>query len=94
MSSGGDAKSRALRRTWHPLADLEIAPYRGRTSEGGNVFFEILRSQTTGMYWWRMVAANRRILAASEQYTAKQSCLNAIAIVKAEAAAAPIYDRT
>ncbi len=46
------------------------------------------------MYWWRIAAANRQILASSEQYTAKQSCLNAIAVVRAQAAAAPVYDRT
>jgi uncharacterized protein YegP (UPF0339 family) len=59
-----------------------------------NMYFEILRSASTGMFWWRIVAANGQVLAHSEQYTAKQSCVNAIGTVKRGAAMARVYDRT
>ena len=57
--------------------------------------FEILDSNSSSQpYYWRIVAANGQILATSETYTSKDGCRNAINTVKANAATAPIVDRT
>jgi uncharacterized protein YegP (UPF0339 family) len=55
--------------------------------------FQVHRS-SNGQYWWRIVAANGRVLASSETYHNKQDAINACGVVKAGAAGAPIYDHT
>lgn len=55
--------------------------------------FQILRSAPNS-FWWRMVAANGEVLAHSEQYASKASCLHAIEVVRREAAGAQVIDRT
>jgi uncharacterized protein YegP (UPF0339 family) len=55
----------------------------------------VVKRNAAGKFWWRAVAeGNNEILAASELMERKQSCLDAIALVKREAAAAPIEDKT
>lgn len=54
----------------------------------------VIRKNKDGKYWWRAVGDNNEIMAASELMNSKQSCQDAIAVVKAEAADAPIYDKT
>jgi uncharacterized protein YegP (UPF0339 family) len=54
----------------------------------------VIRRNGAGQYWWRAVADNNEILAASELMHAKQSCISAIAVVKREAASAQIVDAT
>lgn len=57
--------------------------------------FEIHNSASAAQpYYWRMVASNGQVLATSETYTTKQGCHNAIATVKAGAAAAATLDTT
>jgi hypothetical protein len=51
-------------------------------------------SESRQPYYWREVADNGEVLSHSENYTSKQACENAIAIVKRQAAAAPVYDMT
>jgi uncharacterized protein YegP (UPF0339 family) len=54
-----------------------------------------IRKNADGYYWWRAVAdGNNEILASSELLSSNQACTSAIAIVKAEAAQAPVYDKT
>lgn len=53
--------------------------------------FEILRSGPNA-YWWRIVAANGEVLAHSELYSSRNSCLHAIGIVRREAAGGPVRD--
>lgn len=43
---------------------------------------------------WRTVGDNNKIMAASELMDSKQSCLEAIATVRAEAKSATVDDRT
>lgn len=55
----------------------------------------VIRKNDQGKFWWRAVAdGNNEILAASELMERKQTCLDGIAIVKAEAASAIIVDKT
>ena len=55
----------------------------------------VVRKNKGGQFWWRAVAdGNNETLAASELMERKQSCLDAIAIVRREAAAAQVLDRT
>lgn len=63
-------------------------------TEGPEMYFTI-RTNASGQYWWRAVSdGNNEILAASELLTSKEACEHAIGIVKREAAAAPVYDKT
>ncbi len=56
--------------------------------------FEIHNSNSPSQpYYWRIVA-NGRVLAHSETYVRKQSCYDAINIVKKNAATAPVMDLT
>ncbi|MGB6424325.1 MAG: DUF1508 domain-containing protein [Solirubrobacterales bacterium] len=57
------------------------------------MYFAIRRSEN-GQYWWRAVGDNNEIMAASELMTSKQSCEHSIAVIQAEAAAAPLYDQS
>jgi uncharacterized protein YegP (UPF0339 family) len=55
----------------------------------------VVRKNAAGKFWWRAVAdGNNEILAASELMERKQSCLDAIAIVRREAATAQVQDST
>jgi uncharacterized protein YegP (UPF0339 family) len=54
----------------------------------------VIRKNGAGRYWWRAVGDNNEIMAASELMSSKQACQSAIATVKAEAAAAAVYDKT
>lgn len=57
--------------------------------------FQILNSNSaTQPYYWRIVADNGHVLAHSETYAQKQSCHDAINIVKRGAAGAVIEDNT
>jgi uncharacterized protein YegP (UPF0339 family) len=53
-----------------------------------------IRKNRSGKYWWRAVADNNKILAASELMETKAACENGISVVKAGAATAPVYDKT
>lgn len=55
--------------------------------------FEIHNS-ANGQYFWRIVASNGRVLAASETYVNKADADSAARLVKAGAAQAPIEDKT
>jgi uncharacterized protein YegP (UPF0339 family) len=57
------------------------------------VYF-VIRKNKAGKFWWRGVGDNNEIMCASQLMTAKQSCKDAIEVVQAEAATAPVYDRT
>jgi uncharacterized protein YegP (UPF0339 family) len=54
----------------------------------------VVRRNAAGQFWWRAVGDNNKIMAASELMTNKQSCLDAIATVKREAATARVDDKT
>ncbi len=54
----------------------------------------VIRKNRAGKYWWRAVGDNNEIMAASELMASKQSCKNAVAVVKAEAASGRVIDRT
>ena len=55
----------------------------------------VIRKNAQGKYWWRIVSdGNNKILAASELLEDKDTCLHAIAIVKAESYNAPTVDMT
>jgi uncharacterized protein YegP (UPF0339 family) len=56
------------------------------------MYFEILRS--TSGYHARIKDGNHRIIFSTQVYTTKQSAIHACELVKAGAAAAPIYDKT
>jgi uncharacterized protein YegP (UPF0339 family) len=72
-------------RIWTPNAP-------GKEKEPSMYF--VIRRNSAGQYWWRGVANNNEILCASELMTSKAACLNGINVVKAEAADAPVYDKT
>jgi len=55
--------------------------------------FEI-RNSRNGQFYFRIVAANGKKLAHSEQYTTKQSCRKAISIIIDGAADALVLDKT
>jgi predicted RNase H-like HicB family nuclease/uncharacterized protein YegP (UPF0339 family) len=49
---------------------------------GAHATYEILRD-ASGLWWWHLVAANRRVIAtSSEGYKTKAECLEAIELVK------------
>lgn len=54
----------------------------------------VIRRNTAGQFWWRAVGDNNEIMAASELMTSKRACQDSIAVVKAQAAKAPVYDKT
>jgi uncharacterized protein YegP (UPF0339 family) len=56
--------------------------------------FKILKN-TDGEYYWRLEAADSRVVARSGQaYTLKQACVNEVYWVKDNASLIMIYDRT
>jgi uncharacterized protein YegP (UPF0339 family) len=55
----------------------------------------VVKKNKGGQFWWRAVSdGNNEILAASELMEREQSCLDAIALVRREAAAARVIDKT
>ncbi|WP_217923764.1 YegP family protein [Miltoncostaea oceani] len=56
------------------------------------MYFEIVTA--SGGYRVRIRGGNHEIMFTSEVYVAKASAYNAIAVVKAGAASASVYDRT
>lgn len=54
----------------------------------------VVRKNAAGKFWWRIVGGNNEIMAASELMDRKQSCLDAIAVVKRDAATAKVDDMT
>lgn len=77
-----------------PLRPVRDKP---RATSGGNgenlMYFEIVKSPT-GQFQWRIRGGNHEIMASSELMRDKESCRAAIAVVKRDAATAPIVDRT
>ncbi|QRN82976.1 DUF1508 domain-containing protein [Chloroflexota bacterium] len=55
--------------------------------------FEIRRA-SNNQYYWVFVAANGEDICNSETYTAKQSAINSITLVKEKAKTAPIIDKS
>lgn len=56
--------------------------------------FTVHKSEKTGEFWFRVVAANGNILASSQQYAQKASALSAIESIKANAPGADVEDLT
>lgn len=56
------------------------------------MYFEIV--DASGGYRWRIRGGNNEIMAVSEVLTTKQSCRDAIDVVKKNAATAPVKDNT
>lgn len=52
--------------------------------------FEIKKSKKTGQFYWRIVANNGKKLCHSEQYRRRVDALNAVKIIKDNAAKAEI----
>ncbi len=58
-----------------------------------NPKFQVFKSSANSEYYYRLRAANGEIILNGEGYTTKQSCLNGIASVKANAPFDSRYDR-
>lgn len=58
-----------------------------------NPKFQVFKSTANSEYYYRLRAANGEIILNGEGYTTKQSCLNGIASVKANAPYDSRYDR-
>ncbi len=54
--------------------------YRGyrRNNAGGGVMKIVVQRNKRGKWFWKLVAANGRILAVSEDYTRKGSCYDTV----------------
>jgi len=53
----------------------------------------IMSKDSRGEWRWKLVAGNNETIADSaESYTRREGCLNGIALVKRDAAAAAVYD--
>jgi hypothetical protein len=57
------------------------------------MYFKVMKA-TNGQYYFTANADNNQVLCTSETYWQKQSALDAIAVIKREAATAPIKDST
>lgn len=57
------------------------------------MYFQILRAHGGG-FFVRVRGGNNETMFTSEVYTAKQSAVNAISVIKANAYRAPTYDQT
>lgn len=55
--------------------------------------FEV-RSTPYGLYYWRLVDRDDRVLATSESFANRRTCLAAIAVVRASMQTAPVVDRS
>lgn len=58
------------------------------------MYFDIYKSSRTGQYWWVAKGNNHETMCTSELLTTKQSCKNAIKVIKNGAADATVYDET
>ncbi|MGC5165312.1 YegP family protein [Luteimicrobium sp. DT211] len=58
------------------------------------VKFTIHKSEKSGEFWFRIVAANGNILANSQQYAQKASAVSAIESIKQHAPGADVVDET
>ena len=58
-----------------------------------DVRFEVL-STPYGLYYWRLVDRDGKVLATSESFANRRTCLAAIAAVRAAMQAAPVVDRS
>lgn len=56
-----------------------------------NPKFQVFKGKD-GQFYFRLKAANGEVIASSEGYTTKQSCLNGIAAIKSVASSAPIEE--
>jgi uncharacterized protein YegP (UPF0339 family) len=56
--------------------------------------FTVQKSDKSGEFWFRIVAANGNILASSQQYTDKRSAIAAIESIQKNAADADVVDET
>ena len=56
--------------------------------------FEIHRDEGTGKYWVRLANDNDEVLAHSHFHHDKAAAENAVSLLKAEAATAPVLDLT
>jgi uncharacterized protein YegP (UPF0339 family) len=56
--------------------------------------FELFKSNANSNYYFNFRAPNNEIMCQSEGYTTKASAQSAINVIKREAAAAPIDDKT
>jgi len=56
--------------------------------------FTIQKSEKSGEFWFRIVAANGNILASSQQYSDKRSALAAVESIQKNAADAEVVDET
>jgi uncharacterized protein YegP (UPF0339 family) len=54
----------------------------------------VVRKNAKGEFRWQAVGNNGEVMAVSERMTRKQSCLSAIDVVKKQAAAAEVVDKT
>jgi uncharacterized protein YegP (UPF0339 family) len=54
----------------------------------------VIYKNTSGQFWWVVKGANGEIMATSEMMTRKQSCEDAIDVVKKGAASAIVVDMT
>ena len=58
------------------------------------MYFDIHKSSSTGQYWWVAKGNNHETLCSSELLTTKQSCKDAIKVIKHGAAQGDVYDET
>lgn len=56
--------------------------------------FTVSKSDKSGEFWFRIVAANGNILASSQMYSDKRSAFAAIESIQKNAAAAEVVDET
>lgn len=54
----------------------------------------VIRKNKNNNYWWRAVGDNNEIMAASELMSTKQSCTDAIKVIKAQASTGNVIDKT
>lgn len=58
------------------------------------MYFDIYKSAKNGQYWWVAKGENNRTLGSSELMISKQSCVDAIKVIKQGASSANVYDET
>lgn len=58
------------------------------------MYFEIFCSSNNQQYYFNIRGANHERIAQSEGYIQKQGAVNAIGVIKRDAAQAPVYDKT
>lgn len=54
----------------------------------------VIRKNKSGLFWFRDVGDNNTIVAVSQLYIRKESAQSTIAMIKREAATAPVNDKT